>query len=421
MSSLRESFPALQHRDFRLLWFGQLVSTSGSLMHNAAILWHVALLAPEHERAAALGLVGLVKFLPIVLFSLISGVVADAVDRRKLMLVTQTTLALVGGILAWITFRGLDHVWPLYVLSAIMSGVGSFDAPARQSLIPKLVPAHHFANAISLNTILFQIAAVSGPLLAGVAIAHLGLGWVYALNSGTYVCVIAALLAMKPLPPRPDEEKVAISFASAWEGLAWVFKAPLIRSSMLLDFFATFFASATALLPIFAVDILDVGERGYGILVAAPAIGAVAASLWMTRYSESIVRRGKVLLWSVIAYGCATIAFGLSTSFALTFACLALTGVADTVSMVLRNVIRQLSTPDRMRGRMTGVNMVFFMGGPQLGEVEAGFVAHAFGPVFSVVSGGIGCIAATAWLAWKTPQLREYRRPDETRIVQGSS
>jgi MFS family permease len=303
-------------------------------------------------------------------------------------------------------------VWPLYVLSAIMSGVGTFDAPARQSLIQKLVPAHHFANAISLNTILFQIAAVSGPLLAGVAIAHLGLGWVYALNAGTYVCVIAALLAMKPLPPRADEEKVAISFASAWEGLAWVFKAPLIRSSMLLDFFATFFASAMALLPIFVVDVLHVGVDGYGTLVAAPAIGAVAASLWMTRYAESIVARGKVLLWSVAAYGLATVAFGLSTTFALTFACLALTGVADTVSMVLRNVIRHLSTPDRMRGRMTGVNMVFFMGGPQLGELKTGLVAQALGPVFSVVSGGIGCIAATAWIAWRTPQLRTYRRPE---------
>ncbi len=412
MSSLRESFPALQHRDFRLLWLGQLVSTSGSLMHNAAILWHVALMVPEDQRAAALGLVGLVKFVPIVVLSLVSGVVADAVDRRKLMLVTQISLTIVASVLAWITLHGLDHVWPLYVLSAMMSAIGSFDAPARQSLIPKLVPAHHFANAISLNTILFQIAAVGGPLLAGFAIAHFGLGWVYALNASTYVFVVGALLAMKPLPPQPPEERVAISFASAWEGLAWVFRAPLIRSSMLLDFFATFFASAMALLPIFAVDVLGVGEGGYGILVAAPAIGAVAASLWMVRYSDGIVHRGRVLLLSVAAYGCATIAFGLSTTFALTFACLALTGVADTVSMVLRNVIRQLATPDRLRGRMTGVNMVFFMGGPQLGEVEAGFVAQAFGPVFSVVSGGIGCIVATACLAWTTPQLRNYRRPD---------
>ncbi len=412
MPSLRESFPALQHRDFRLLWLGQLVSTSGSMMHNAAILWHVALLVPEGQRAAALGLVGLVKFVPIVVFSLISGVVADALDRRKLMLWTQAAMALVASVLAFVTFRGLDSVWPLYALTATLSAAGSFDGPARQSLIPKIVPAQHFANAISLNTILFQIAAVAGPMLAGLTIASLGLGWVYALNALSFVFVIFALLAMKPLPPQAAEDKVEISFASAWEGLVWVFRAPLIRSSMLLDFFATFFASAMALLPIFAVDVLHVGERGYGILVAAPAIGAVVASLWMTRYAEDIVRRGRVLLWSVAAYGLATIAFGLSTSFALTFACLALTGVADTVSLVLRNVIRQLATPDRMRGRMTGVNMVFFMGGPQLGEVEAGFVAQAFGPVVSVVSGGIGCIVATAWLAWRTPELRRYRRPD---------
>lgn len=412
MSSLRESFPALRHRDFRLLWIGQVVSTSGSMMNNAAILWHIATLVPAENRAAALGFVGLVKFVPIVVFSLLSGVVADAVDRRKLMLWTQAALAVIAGAMALATANGLESVWPLYALTALLSAMGSFDAPARQALIPQLVPAHHFANAISLNTIQWQMAEVTGPLLAGIVIASLGLTWVYALNALSFVFVICALLAMKPTRPLETGERVAISFASAWEGLAWVFRAPLIRSSMLLDFFATFFASALVLLPIYATDVLHVGERGFGILMAAPAVGALIASVWMTRYSESIARRGLVLIWSIAAYGAATAAFGLSTSFALTFAFLAIAGAADTVSMVLRNVIRQLATPDRMRGRMTGVNMVFFMGGPQLGELKTGLVAQALGPVFSVVSGGIGCIAATAWIAWRTPQLRTYRRPE---------
>src|SRR5262249_10211896 len=157
-------------------------------------------------------------------------------------------------------------------------------------------------------------------------------------------------------------------------------------------------------------DILKVGEQGYGLLSAAPAVGAVVASLVLVRHAEHIVNRGKVLLWAVAAYGVATIAFGVSKSFWITFACLALPGAADTVSMVLRNIIRQLTTPDHLRGRMTGVNMVFFMGGPQLGELEAGLVAHWTSAAFSVVSGGVGCLVATAWIAWKTPELVRYRR-----------
>lgn len=416
MNRVLQAFPALQHRDFRLLWGGQLLSTCGSMMNNAAIIWHVALLVPEERRAAALGLVGLVKFVPIVVFSLLSGVVADAVDRRKLMLWTQTAMALIAGAMAWATSAGLDDVWPLYALTALLSAASTFDAPARQSLVPQLVPAHHFPSAISLNSILWQVAEVTGPLLAGVAIASLGLAWVYAINAVSFLFVIAALLAMKPVRAIEPGERADISFRSAWEGIVWVFRAPLIRSSMLLDFFATFLASGMVLLPIFARDVLHVDERGFGALMSAPAVGAVVASLWMARRSEFIVRRGAVLIASVAAYGAATAAFGLSTSFALTFACLAIAGAADTVSAVLRNVIRQLTTPDRMRGRMTGVNMVFFLGGPQLGELRAGLVAQAFGPLVSVVSGGLACIAATGWIAWRTPELRRHRVGEAGRL-----
>jgi predicted MFS family arabinose efflux permease len=178
---------------------------------------------------------------------------------------------------------------------------------------------------------------------------------------------------------------------------------------MLLDFFATFFASATALLPIVAQDILHVGARGYGVLSAAPSVGSILTSVALVRLIDSIEHRGHALLWSIVVYGTATVLFGLSTSFTIAFVCLALTGAADTVSMVIRNLVRQLTTPDRMRGRMTSVNMIFFMGGPQLGELEAGLVANAFGPVASIVSGGIGCLIVTALVAAGTPQLRHYR------------
>ena len=210
----------------------------------------------------------------------------------------------------------------------------------------------------------------------------------------------------------PEDE---VSFRAAREGLKFVFESPLIRSTMLLDFFATFFSSATALLPIFAQDVLHVGATGYGWLYAAPAAGALVTSTAMVLLADRIERRGLVLLYAVAGYGLATVVFGLSRSFWLTFCCLAVTGATDTVSTIIRNVVRQLETPDRLRGRMTGVNMIFFMGGPQLGELEAGVVANWFGAPFSVITGGLGCLAATAWVSLVTPALRRYRQADPGR------
>ena len=407
------SFVALQHRNFRLLWFGLLVSFSGSLMQSAAILWHVSLLVPDDRRALALGMVGLVRVVPVIAFSLLSGVAADVYDRRRLMLVTQSVMAIFAAALAALTWRGLDAVWPVYAIAAASSAAGAFDMPARQALTPNLVPREHLANALTLNTIMFQVAAVIGPAAGGIVIGQLGVAWAYAINALSFLVVIAALVMMREAESaRVDGEgkKAEFSLHAAMEGLRFVFRAPLIRSTMLLDFFATFFSSATALLPLYAQDILKVGASGFGWLYAAPAAGAILTSAVMVKAVDGIDRRGRMLTWAVIGYGVATAAFGLSRSFWLSFVCLALTGATDTVSMVFRNLIRQLETPDRLRGRMVGVNMVFFMGGPQLGELEAGLVAQWLGPVISVVSGGIACVAATAWIASVTPALRRYRK-----------
>jgi MFS family permease len=409
------SFVALRHRNFRLIWIGLLVSFSGSMMQNAALLWHVSLLVPPARKGLSLGLVGLVRVLPIIVFSMISGVVADAWNRRRLMLFTQTAAALVSAVLAALTFRGLSIVWPIYVLAAIGSAVGAFDLPARNALVPSLVPREHLPNAISLNTIMFQTASVVGPAVGGLLIATSSVGWVYFANAASFGFVIAALLMMRDLPAREPSTGAGrddVSLTAALEGLRFVFRSPLIRSTMLLDFFATFFSSATALLPIFAQDILQVGARGYGWLYAAPAAGAVVTSAVMVPFTERIDRRGRTLLLAITGFGVATVVFGLSRSFWLTFLCLAMTGATDTVSMIIRNIVRQLETPDRLRGRMTGVNMIFFQGGPQLGELEAGAVANWLGATFSVVSGGIGCLAATGWVAATTPALRRYRRDD---------
>jgi MFS family permease len=409
-TDLRQSVVALRHRNFRLIWIGLLISFSGSSMQNAALLWHVSLLVEPDKKGLALGFVGLVRIAPVVIFSMVSGVVADAMDRRRVLLMTQTLSAIVSLALAYLTFRGMTAVWPIYVLSAVGAAVSAFDLPSRQALVPTLVPREHLANAIGLNTIMFQTSSVIGPALGGFLIAATSIGWTYASNAISFGFVIVALLMMRDVPGRPLSARGQsdLSLNAAMEGLRFVFRSPLIRSTMILDFFATFFASATALLPIFAQDILHVGPRGYGWLFAAPAVGAFLTSVALVPLVEHIRHRGASIIWSVAGHGVATIVFGLSRSFWLTFACLALVGATDTVSTVLRNLIRNLETPDRLRGRMVGINMVFFMGGPQLGELEAGLVANWFGAVVSVITGGIGCLWATGWVAATTPALRHY-------------
>src|SRR4029453_1518131 len=252
MTPARNSpFKALQHRNFRLIWIGQLVSMAGSMMQSAAILWHVSVLVEPRQRGLALGLVGLVRVVPIVAFSLVAGVVADAHDRRRLMLVTQTGMAISAALLAWVAFAGLQTVWPIYALAAIGAAFGTFDNPARQALIPTLVPAADLPNAISLNAIMFQTASVVGPAAGGVLIGGFGIGWAYAFNAVSFLCVIGAVLLMRDVSGNPEGSAGRISLAAAIEGLRFVFKTPLIRSTMLLAFFATFFGSAPGLLPFF--------------------------------------------------------------------------------------------------------------------------------------------------------------------------
>ena len=411
-SSAQSTFVALQHRNFRLLWLGQLISISGTMMQGAAILWHIALLAPPGWKALSLGLVGLARIGPILVFGLWSGVVADAVDRRRLMLVAQITMMLAAIGLALVTATGHASAWNILLIAGFGAAAGAADGPARQSLLPSLVPREHLPNAISLNSIVFQTASVVGPALAGVALATVGVAAVYALNALSFVATITAILRMRGLPTPPPAARGAISIKSLGEGLRFVFGTPLLRATLLLDGIATFFCSATALLPLFAQDILQVGPHGYGWLFAAPSIGAVIASAAMIRLAGSIRRRGLVLLLSVGIYGLATIAFGLSQSFWPMFVALALTGCADTVSAVLRNIVRQLETPDHLRGRMVGISMLFFMGGPQLGEFEAGVVAQWLGAGLAVVLGGAASLVSTAWIGWRSPALRAYRRAE---------
>ena len=408
------SFAALRHRDFRLLWAGQFVSVTGSQMQLVAINWHVYLLAKpygEKYAAVALGAVGLVRVVPIVLCSLAGGVVADAFDRKRLILAAQLLMLASAGLLAVVTAAGLETVWPIYLLTAAASAATAFENPARQALLPSLVPERDLANAVSLGFTSFQVAMVVGPLLAGLLLGSFGPASVYALNAVSFLAVVAAVVSLRAGGRGADEAALGVSLAALREGLGFVWRTPVIVQAMALDFVATFFASATALLPIFAADILRVGPRGLGVLAASAAAGAVLAGLVMTRPGGAWRRPGATVFAAVAVYGAATVAFGVSRTFWLSCLMLAVSGAADTVSTVIRQTVRQLVTPNRLRGRMTSVNMIFFMGGPQLGELEAGLLAAAVGAPAAVVAGGVGCLVAVLVAARKARELIDYRLP----------
>jgi MFS family permease len=375
-------------------------------MQFVAINWHVYLLT---KSPFALGLVGLFRGVPIILCSLAGGVLADAIDRKRLMIVTQTIMLTCAAILTAGTLSGFASVWPIYLLSAIASAATAFDTPARQALMPTLVPVEDFPNAVSLAVIVFNVATIAGPAIAGFLLAESGPAIIYGINALSYLAVIAALVLMR-VTGQPDlqtERKDALSLEALKEGLRFVWQTPIIVQTMTLDFVATFFASATLLLPIFAQERLHVGARGYGFLAAAPAIGSVLTALIMARLG-TLQRQGRLVVAAVAVFGVATAGFGVSTVYWVSLLMLAITGAADTVSTVLRQTIRQLVTPNYLRGRMTSINMMFFMGGPQLGELEAGVVAAFIGAPLSVVIGGLGSLIAAAIAALKSKSLMDY-------------
>ncbi|MBM3130185.1 MAG: MFS transporter [Chloroflexi bacterium] len=394
---------ALQHRDFGLIWVGQLISLAGTQMQQVAINWHIYILTKD---PVALGLIGLMRVVPIIVFSLIGGAIADAHDRRRVLVVTQIAMMFFAAMLGLLTITGLINAPLIYALAALTAAAGAFDSPARQALYPNLVPKEHLTNAVSLINLSRQTASILGPTLAGFVIAAWNVEVVYWINAASFLAVLAALVLMKT-PAQKNLGASQVSLSAVREGIRFVSKSPMILSTMLLDFLATFFSSATSLLPIFATEILRVGAQGLGILYGAESIGAIIAGAIMSLIGN-IKRQGAILLGAVAAYGVATTLYGMSNIFILSLVLLALVGAADTVSTILRNTIRQLSTPDRLRGRMTSVNMIFFQGGPQLGNLEAGIAAALFGAPFAVISGGVATVLLVALTAWLVPQLREY-------------
>jgi MFS family permease len=397
--------PSLFHRRFRLLWLGMMISIAGTQMQTWALLWHIRDIT---DKPIALGGVGLARILPIIVFSLIGGAMADVIDRRRMILITQSVMAFTAVALALLTINGEIELWHIYLLTAIQATALAFDSPARQALVPNLVPARDLPNAFSMTSIAFQTGAIIGPALSGLVIAYWSQSAVYIINAASYLAVIIAVILMGPVAQQVDPARRAgVSLESIREGIQFIISQPIILGTMILDFFATFFASANTLLPIIARDVLNVGAVQYGWLSAAQSIGAVAAALAVSQI-EHIRRQGFVFLSAVVVFGVATILFGLARSFMLAMLALVLVGAADSVSTIIRNTIRQLQTPDYIRGRMTSINQIFFMGGPQLGEVEAGVVAQLFGAPFAIISGGIGTLLVVAWISRRWPQLRNY-------------
>lgn len=376
-------------------------------MQNAAILWHVS----EVDRnPVALGAVGLVRVLPLIGLSVISGVVADRYDRRKVMFFSQIGMGLCAALLGLIAFWHVQSVWPIYLLAAVSSAFGAFDLPARQALIPAIVPRDDLPNAYSVNATMWHAASILGPAISGFVIAVFGTHWAYWFNALSFLAVLAALALMRVNAKVAAEDRPPINLAAVVEGLRFVRQSPIVFSTMIMDFLANFFAAASVLLPLYAKEILHVGAQGYGFLAAAEATGAFLMGLTLT-FIHRIPRQGRTIVIAVICYSLSTILFGLSTNFWMAFIALAAFGASDTVSMVIRNTIRQLYTPDHIRGRMVAFNMIFFVGGPHLGELEAGLVASLFGLQFSVISGGVACLVAVAWVARHWLVLWQYDTP----------
>lgn len=405
--------PALVHRGFREFITGSFVSNVGNTVQALAIAWHVYDLT---KSSFMVGLLGLVRVIPMLVFTLFGGVVADQCDRRRVLLVTQCAMALVA--LAAFALSAGQHMtvgW-LYVIVAANAVARAFDLPARQAMVAGLVPRDDYPNAASVNGMAWRLSDVLGPIIAGLLIARASLGsWsgltlCYGLNFLSFLTVLLALLR---LPPRPAEEQPdrARNFADVVsrikDGLHFVRKTPVLRSAMLIDFWATLLSGADALLPAFAAHILKLGPDGYGILAAASGVGALSAAGTMA-FLPTFQNQGRWVIRMIGMYGLATIAFGLSNSLVTAALSLAAIGAADMISTVLRQTIRQLATPDAMRGRMSATSSLFHISGPQLGDFEAGAVASAAGERVSIVLGGGLCLIVAGFYS-RVKALADYK------------
>lgn len=401
--------PALRHPRFVNYLAGSFLSNVGSNIQAVAILWHVYALTND---SFMVGLLGLVRVVPLIVFSLFGGVVADQADRRQVMLLTQTAMAVVSLVLLVATLTHSVTVQVLYVLVAINAIARAFDGPARQALQVGLVPIEDYPNAASINGVAWRLSDVLGPVLFGLMILFLpksGLAIAYGSNFVSFFAVLIAVWLLPPTRPETNDQRPQ-SFRDVIElikdGLKFVNRTPVIRSAMWIDFWATLLSGAEALLPAFAKTILK-EPNAFGFLAASGGIGALVAAGAMT-WRPTVHHQGRWVVIMIGAFGLCTIGFGLSQNLFTAMVFLAGVGASDMISTVLRQTIRQLATPDELRGRMSATSALFHISGPQLGDFEAGAVARLSGERFSIVLGGTLCLLVSAhWSRAKA--LVDYR------------
>ena len=395
--SLRESQP------FRRLWVGQLISLVGRQITLVAVPFQVYSLT---RSALYVGLLGIVQAVPLICGSLGGGAIADRFDRRRVLIVTQLCLATCSGLLALGAFIGHPALLEIYAVVALAALVGAVDAPTRTAIIPNLVGVDRLPGALSLNIVLFQTTLVAGPAIGGLVIAHLGLPAAYSVDVVTFS---AAFIAVWLLPPqgRSSTERER-PVAAILRGLSFARRQPVILGGFAMDLAAMIFGLPRAVFPVLAATTFHAGPQGRGLLYAAPGFGAVIAALASGSVARS-KRLGRIIVVAIIAWGLAIIAFGFATTIWVALILLAVAGGADSFSAVCRTTIMQRIAPDELRGRLTSLYFMVVTGGPNLGDVETGVVANAFGAEVAIVTGGALCLVGLGAAAIAFPSVWRYR------------
>lgn len=398
--------------DFRLIWFARFCSvlaTSGMVVIIGYQLYDVA--RSDYgmgigEASLQLGLLGLAQFVPFLLLSPVAGVVADRFDRRRIASMALAIDVLIAGTLAWTTQNGSVTLLLIYALATLHGMARVFLGPSMSSIVPNVVPAPLMPRAIALSSMAWQVGSVSGPALAGLLFAQRAEN-PYWIATGLLAISAIGVQAIRKLPP-PEGSRDAHPLRQIAEGFRYVWNERFLLGCVTLDLFAVLLGGATALLPVFARDILHVGPEGLGIMRATPAVGAALVAAWLS-WKPLASNVGVKMLWGVAAYGAATVGFGLSRDFLLSIGFLAALGAADMVSVYVRNSLVQINTPDDVRGRVSSISGLAISASNELGEMQSGIAAALLGATGAVVFGGAGAIIVTLAWAWIFPELRNAR------------
>ncbi len=419
-----EGFKVLRNPNFRAFLAARGLASLSGLMLTVAVGWHVYDLT---HSAFALGMVGLSQFLPALLLALPAGLAADRYERRTLLVAGMSLEAVVAALLLVISLSPTARASVIFPVVALAGVAQAFLGPASQSLLPLLVPKESFPRAVAWNSSTFQVATIAGPAVGGLLYAF-GPAVVYAASSACYLAAALLMLRVRARLRVSSAERQSTAYGGAVKpgldglltGLRFVFSRPMILGAISLDLFAVLFGGATALLPIYARDILHVGPWGLGLLRSAPAIGAAAMAVLLAH--RPLTRRaGSRMFACVAAFGVMTIVFGLSRSFLLSLAALTGLGAADMVSVVVRQTLVQISTPDEKRGRVSAVNSVFIGASNQLGEFESGVTAAWIGTIPAAVAGGVGTLVVVVLWVLLFPSLRKADRLDGAGVEAAAS